>query len=125
MKRVGDKARRRITILGRNLSAQPMFNTCMKKVVVVTVAALFVVVSFTFRIWYRVPKLTIRHLEIEGTTAHAGQVVSLVFQTRLGEIIARADAESALERIALGETTIVPDTSRNGVPRLLVPNAHR
>ena len=88
-------------------------------------AALFVVVSFTFRIWYRVPKLTIRHLEIEGTTAHAGQVVSLVFQTRLGEIIARADAESALERIALGETTIVPDTSRNGVPRLLVPNAHR
>lgn len=97
----------------------------MKKVMVVSVVALLVVLAFTFRIWYRVPQLTVRNLELEGTTAHTGQVISLVFKTRLGEIVARAEAESARERFALGETTIVPDTSRNGVPRLFVPNAHR
>src|SRR5688572_9380846 len=92
-----------------------MFNTSMKRIAFVTVFALVVVVSFDFGLSRRAPVRPA--VSSPPRTIHIGRVPTGDFRARLLEIKRRADAAAETESASLGRAEVVPDTSRNAVPR--------
>src|SRR5688572_13174427 len=98
---------------GRNSSARPMFYISMKRVALVALLALVVVVLFVSRLWLRLPVRPVTSSPPQTTTEYIGGMSSEDFQTRLLEIVARAESATEEQAASLGRAVVVPDSSRN------------
>ena len=94
-----------------------MFDSSMKNVALVALPALVVVVLHVIRIYMRDPVRPTASSPPQTAIVHIGRVTGADFESRLLELVARAEAARETDAAWLGRAEVIPDPSRNAPPK--------